>query len=244
MAACGGGPERYTGDENTVPGRLLPRTVFLNDSPISLSEADSRNMKPYVIVPLAMEPGQTFQVAAAVYDCCFVSRPVEADVSWSVEPQEGATIDTASGVFTVDADTAHGSVFTVMANIENGAHRPSAEITVFTKEMDPFIGSWREDEAGSIGELLFTTDGQYTVTWTMLEDYMDLFGAYEFDTATSVIEFIFDWDRTETAGFSGAGSYHFEADGSLVLEGICSGGPDSKLGTGEKVCTHRFIPRS
>ena len=48
----------------------------------------------------------------------------------------------------------------------------------------------------------------------------------------------------QPAPFSGAGSYHFEGDGSLVLNGVCSGGPDSKLGTGEEICTHRFIPRS
>ena len=244
FAACGGGYETYTGAENTVPGHLLPRTPFLNDSPISLSEADSRNMEPYVLAPQAMEPGQAFQFAAVVYECCVVTRPVQANVSWSIDPQDGATIDAETGVFSVDPSTAHGSVFTITGNIENGAHEPTAEIMVITREMNPFIGSWKQDDAGSIGELLFTTDGQYVVTWTMLEDYMDLFGTYEFDTATGAIEFNFEWDRIETAGFSGAGSYHFEDDGSLVLDGVCSGGPDSKLGTGEEICTNRFIPRS
>jgi len=144
----------------------------------------------------------------------------------------------------VDPATAHGSVFAVSADIENGAHNPTAEITVFTRDMNPFIGSWREDDAGSIGELLFTADGQYTVTWTMMEDYMDLFGKYEFVTATGAIGFNFEWDRIKTAGFSGTGSFHFEEGGNLVLEGICSGGPDSKLGTGDGVCLHRFLPRS
>ena len=243
VAACGGGFETYTGEENTVPGHLLPRTEFLVEYPISISEATSRNMKPYVIGPLAMEPGQTFQFAVGVYDCCVFTRPVQADVSWTVDPRAGATIDAETGVFTVDPETAHGSVFTVGANIENGAHNPSTKITVFTQEMNPFIGSWREDDAGSIGELLFTTDGQYTVTWTMLEDYMDLFGTYEFVTATGAIEFNFEWDRIKTAGFSGTGSFRFEEE-NLILEGICTGGPDSKLGTGDKVCLHRFVPRS
>ena len=204
----------------------------------------TRNIEPYVIVPLAMEPGQTFQVAAGVLDCCVVTRPVHAEVSWTVEPQEGATIDAANGVFTVDPATAHGSVFTVIADIENGAHKPSAEIAVFTRKMDPFIGTWREDETGNIGELLFTTDGEYTVTWRMLEFYIDLSGTYEFDTATGAIEFNGEWESIPTAGFSGTGSYRLEPDGSMILEGICSGGPDSKSGEGEKVCTHRFTPLS
>jgi len=243
VAACGGDFETYTGEENTVPGHLLPRTAFLVEHPISISEATSRNMEPYVIAPLAMEPGQTFQFVVGVFDCCIFTRPVQADVSWTIDPREGATIDAATGVFTVNPATAHGSVFIVGANIENGAHTPSTEITVFTRDMNPFIGSWREDDAGSIGELLFTADGQYTVTWTMLEDYMDLFGTYEFVTATGEIEFNFEWDRIKTAGFSGAGSFRFE-EGNLILEGICTGGPDSKLGTGDKVCFHRFVPRS
>ncbi len=243
VTACGGDSGTYTGEENTVPGHLLPRTPFLVEHPVSISEADSRKMKPYVIAPLAMEPGQAFRFAVGVYDCCVVTLPVQADISWTIDPRAGATIDPATGVFTVDPETAHCSVFTVGANIENGAHNPSTEIMVFTQEMNPFIGSWREDEAGNIGELLFTTDGQYTVTWTMLEDYMDLFGTYEFATATGEIEFNFEWDRIKTAGFSGAGSFRFE-EGNLILEGICTGGPDSKLGTGDEVCSHRFIPRS
>ncbi len=137
----------------------------------------------------------------------------------------------------------HGSVFTIDANNENGAHNQSTEITVFTQDMNPFIGSWREDDAESIGELLFTTDGQYTVTWTMLEDYIDLFGMYEFVTATGAIDLNFEWNRIKTAGFSGAGSFRFE-EGNLILEGIYTGGLNSKLGTGDKVCSHRFIPRS
>ncbi len=145
-----------------MPGHLLPRTAFLADHPISISEADSRKMKSYVITPLAMEPGQTFQFAVGVYGCCVVTLPVRADVSWTIDP--------AIGAFTVDLETVHGSVFTIDANIENGTHNLSTEITVFTRGMNPFIGSWREDDAESIGELLFTTDGQYTVTWTMLED--------------------------------------------------------------------------
>ena len=117
-------------------------------------------------LPLAMEPGQTFQVAAGVLDCCVVTRPVHA------------------------------------------------------------------------------TDGEYTVTWRMLEFYIDLSGTYEFDTATGAIEFNGEWESIPTAGFSGTGSYRLEPDGSMILEGICSGGPDSKSGEGEKVCTHRFTPLS
>ena len=244
LAACGGGPGKYTDAENTVPASLLPRTPFLIDSPVPFSEVLEQDIEPYVITPLAMEPGQAFRFAVIMYACCVVAQLVEAEITWRVHPQEGASIDPSSGLLKVDPATSHGSVFKVSADVENGAYNPSTEVTVITREENPLAGSWREGDTGNVGELLFTADGQYAATWTMLEDYMDLFGTYELDTTTGTVELNYEWDRIETAGFSGTGSYRIEDDGSLVLEGICSGGPDSKLGTGEEVCTHRFLPRS
>src|SRR5262249_50092109 len=65
-------------------------------------------------------PGQTRDFDVGVVECCYSFNPVAACATFSVEPTQGATIDPATGLLSIDAATPDGSKYTVTASIDSG----------------------------------------------------------------------------------------------------------------------------
>lgn len=203
-----------------------------------------------------MQPGNTTRLVLGVFDyevCgtgfrCFV--PVAADATWSVTPADGARIDPATGVLSIDATTPNGSLFTTRAEIEGGLHVVERRIHVFTPEANPLIGFWREEaqlacESGTevapampIQELIFDPDGSFAVTWVPFESYKDYWGTYTFDLATGMLQLTITGGNTIPPDVDGEGRFARDATGALILTDLWLGTPS--LEHGPPNCGHRF----
>ncbi|MFY0540795.1 hypothetical protein [Nannocystis pusilla] len=89
------------------------------------------------------KPGQMLDLSVGAIECCYIKMPVEACVTYSVSPAEGATIN-AVGALTIAGDVAPGTVFTVTADVEAGRKVLTTEVFVYTPESNPFVGIWHE----------------------------------------------------------------------------------------------------
>ena len=199
---------------------------------------------------LATQPGETWEFAPGVVECCYVFEPVDACATWSVSPTDGATIDAKTGVFTVDAGTPSGTVFTVTADVENGRRLVSADVHVYTPEANPLFGIWHEEAQFAcetdeevipeerIGELSFGADGEFSVTWHPFEVYKDYWGTYTFDLSQGTIELTGAEGNYVPEGLDGSGSWFIDDDGRLILKDIWLGAPRDVSGVVN--CGHRF----
>ena len=73
------------------------------------------------------------------------SFPLQASVTWSIEPAvKGISID-KSGKLTVDADVPHGTTATILGDVEKGRRKLSGKVYVFHPDQNPLIGTWHVD---------------------------------------------------------------------------------------------------
>jgi len=79
------------------------------------------------------------------------SFPLKASVTWSMErPVKGISID-RSGMLKVDADVAHGTTATILADVEKGRRKLSGKVYVFHPDENPLIGAWHVDTRVACG---------------------------------------------------------------------------------------------
>jgi hypothetical protein len=206
---------------------------------------------------IAMHPGDTRALVLGVLDyevCggigfrCFV--PVPAPATWSVAPTAGSRIDAADGLLTIDPATASGSVFTVRAEVEGGRHVVEKQVYVYTPEANPLVGFWQEvaqlscdtgaevAPALPIEELVFGSDGTFTVTWTPFESYVDYWGTYSFDLSQGTLELTVTGGNTIPPDVDGHGQFMVDASGRLILTDLWLGA--SRQESGPPNCGHRF----
>jgi hypothetical protein len=204
-----------------------------------------------------MQPGDARKLALGVFDyevCgtgirCFV--PVAADASWSVTPADGARIDPATGILSIDPDTPDGRDFSVRAEIEDERHVVETRVHVFIPAANPLIGYWREEAqlacgsgtevvpAVAIQELIFDPDGAFAVTWLPFESYKDYWGTYTFDLAQGTLALTITGGNTIPPDADGEGRFALDATGQLILTELWLGTPS--LESGPAHCGHRFV---
>ena len=220
--------------------------------PLPQETIDSLGLAPLLsggIIQLS--PGDSYAMTYLTYECCYYATPIETCTSWSVAPSMGATIDPLTGLFTVDATTPGGSVFTVTGNVENGRHVDSIDVHVVTSETQPLVGNWGEDvryhcatgeelqpEGDRIGEVLFFANGQFSVTWIPFELRRDYWGSYSFDLDAGTVELVIDAGNYIPDDADLEGTFFVDAEGRLVLLDIWLGAAPS--GTAEPACGHRL----
>jgi hypothetical protein len=199
---------------------------------------------------LAMQPGESHAFSLGVVECCYFFEPLDACATWSVVPTAGASIDSQTGVLTVDATTPSGSVFRVSADVEDGRRVVSIEVHIFTPDANPLVGTWTEeaqftcgtgeevvpDEA--IGELRFWADGRFAVTWFPFEVYYDYWGTYTYDLADGTIDLVVTGGNYVPDYVDGGGLFSFDEQGRLILSDIWLGSSHGE--TGPANCGHRF----
>jgi hypothetical protein len=197
-----------------------------------------------------IQPGGTREFSLGVVECCYVFEPVDTCATWSVSPDEGASIDGQTGVFVVDPATPSGEVFTVTADVESGRRLVSIEVYVYTPEANPLVGIWREQAQltcdtsedsvpeDRIGELRFDADGSFSVTWAPFEIYRDYWGTYAFDLNQGTLDFTGAEGNYVPEDVDGSGSWVIDEEGRLVLRDMWLGAP--RGGSGIVNCGHRF----
>lgn len=191
--------------------------------------------------------GGSQQIAVGVFGPGFF-EPIEACVEWSIAPAEGAAIDGA-GLFSVDDTTAAGTVFTVTADVEDGRRILMTDVTVYVPLESPILGYWSEVtqipcDGGdpfvpeqAIPELIFHDTGDFQVTWTPFESYVDYWGTFTWDDANGLLDLTVIGGNYVPDPIDGSGSASV-ADGVLTLTDIWLGNPQG--GTAEPACGHTF----
>ncbi len=197
---------------------------------------------------IALVPGVIDYEVCGIGIRCFV--PVPVSVSWSVTPDDGAVMDPATGVLTIDPAATGGSRFTVRAELDGGRHVISTEVYVVTLESNPFVGYWYEETQFACGlgtelapalpieELVFAADGAFAVTWTPFESYVDYWGTYRFDLAGGTLDLAVTGGNAPPTGFDGHGRFTFDESGRLVLTDIWLG--NARSSDVPPHCGHRF----
>ena len=191
--------------------------------------------------------GGSQQIAVGVFGPGFF-EPIDACVEWSIAPAMGAAIDDA-GLLSVDATTAPDTVFTVTADIEDGRRILMIDVTVYEPLESSILGYWSEQTQipcdGSdpfapeqtILELVFHDTGDFQVTWTPFESYVDYWGTFVFDDATGQLDLTVVGGNYVPEGIDGSGVAGV-ADGILTLTDIWLGNPSG--GTATPACGHTF----
>jgi hypothetical protein len=245
----------------------MPRSRFISALPIllvplgmvacslpglgsSLDEETLNRLRFSMDENIQMQPGESRDLTIGTMECCYVFEPVEAKVTWSVQPTEGATIDPQTGLLTIDPSVASGAVFTVSADVENGRRVVSGEVHVYTPEANPLVGLWREEvqfACGSgeeivpeerIGELEFEADGTFSVTWHPFEIYHDYWGTYSYDLEAGTLDLVASGGNYIPTDLVGTGSFVIDEEGRLILSEIWLGSPRGQ--ENQFNCGHRF----
>jgi len=205
---------------------------------------------------VALQPGEAVLLTLGVYDyeiCgvsirCFI--PADVAATWSVSPDDGATINLVTGLLTIDTDVPSGSEFAVTAEVDDGRHVVTIEVYVYTPEGNPFVGFWREaaqlacddgaeivPESG-IEEMIFAADGSFAVTWQPFESYVDYWGTYTFDLDAGTVELTVADGNHVPDDVDGMGRFAVDGAGNLVLSDLWLG--TSHSSDDPPACGHRF----
>ncbi|WAS96827.1 hypothetical protein [Nannocystis punicea] len=194
------------------------------------------------------KPGESLDLSVGSIECCYIKMPVDACVTYSVSPAEGATINAAGALF-IAADVEPGTVFTVTADVEDGRKVLTTEVFVYTPESNPFVGIWHEvaqlpcgggaevAPEMAIQELWFRASGEVQVTWFPFEIYFDYWSDYAYDLQTGDLEITPTGGNYVPADVEGAGTFKIEGN-QLVLEDMWLGSPQNGMTPAN--CGHRF----
>jgi hypothetical protein len=215
-------------DVEDAPGHPLVIETPFNEPDFTAGE--SRELRVGYVGPASFDP---FHV-------------VHACVSWSVDPPDAAKVD-ADGRLQI-APTAAGKTLTVTATRTNGAV-VTRTIQVVASRVAGIVGNWSEDAwlpCGSttwaapphpIRELHLAASGDLSVTWSPFESYVDYWGSYVWDPATSAITLTVTGGNYVPPDLRTHGTASAE-NGALVLRGVWLG---SALGAGGmRACAQRF----
>lgn len=124
---------------------------------------------------------------------------VDACVEWSIDPVDGVTIDAFTGVLDVDASVPDGTIVSVTADLEDGRRLITADLEVYIPLELDILGFWNELQQlpcdggpaftpePTIPELVFYDTGEFTVTWTPFEVYIDYWGTYSYLEGTGAL---------------------------------------------------------
>lgn len=103
-------------------------------------------------------------------------------------------------------------------------------------------GTWHEEtptacqkaagdaNAWGIGELKFTADGKFNVTWVPFETYVDYWGTYTYDRATGALTMTVESGNHVPTDAKLAGTARTDPDGKLQITGIFFGTPGGEPG--------------
>jgi len=165
-------------------------------------------------------------------------QPIQACNTWSVDNLDGVSLS-QEGLLTISPLVPHGAKLSVIANIENGRRIVSTNIHVYNSQCNPFVGRWKESSQltcdteqeilpeKQINEIVFTADGEYTVTWMPFEVYIDYWGNYTYDISTGAINLSINGGNYIPSDFDGTGKYNLDQNNDIILNEIWLGSPSN-----------------
>lgn len=158
---------------------------------------------------------------------------VNACVEWSIDPIDGVTIDDL-GTLRVEPGVEPGTIVHVTADLEDGRRLITADIEVYVPLESDILGNWTEIQQlpcdGSdpivpdpaILELIFADTGEFRVTWTPFESYVDYNGTFTIDEGTGALVLTVAGGNYVPPDIDGEGIATV-TDGVLTLEDVWLG---------------------
>lgn len=173
---------------------------------------------------------------------------IEACTEWSVAPAEMASIDD-DGLLTINEDTPPGTVVTVTVDVEDGRAILSHEIEAYVPIDAAIVGTWTETVRldcpdltefdptveQRVHELVFFDSGDFFVTWTTFESYVDFWGTFTYDNRNGELSMLADGGNYVPTDSDLEGTATLEGD-TLRLVDMFFG--SSNEGTVPAACGH------
>lgn len=244
--------------KKSLPGLLclLASLAAASDCKQPLDEDTLKQIR-LGVADLQIQPGDSHQLALAIFSSYAPTQEVPACATWKVDPEgKGATISD-TGLLKIDAKTPAGSRFTVTADIEKGRAQRQVPVVVFTLESQPLVGLWRQQSrsdctpekdqlpASAINEMEFRANGWFSVTWQPFETYRDYWGSYTADKRSGTLTLRAENGNYVPGNFSGTGKFKLKDDKTLEMSGIFLGDQRSATPRGNnplksKACRYLF----
>ena len=173
---------------------------------------------------------------------------VDACVEWDIDVVNGVSI-APDGVLDVAPEVPAGTIVSVTADLEDGRRIITTDLEVYVPLESPILGFWSEvmqlpcgggapfEPDPIIPELIFYDTGEFTVTWTPFEVYIDYWGTFTHDVGTGALSLTVEGGNYEPGDIDPDGTATV-VDGQLMLE-------DMWLGTAQDpvtppACGHVF----
>jgi len=177
-------------------------------------------------------------------------QDVDACVTWSVTPETHGMISDAGLVFAAH-DAQVGSQITVTANIEQGRRILELDMMIYEPMVTPILGIWSEqarvscDGGGGtffppspVGELALFDNGEFRVTWTPFEAYVDYWGAFTHSLESGALTLTVSGGNSTPPDLDAFGTALVTEDGTLELAGMYLGSAPGDTPT--TACGHHF----
>jgi hypothetical protein len=198
------------------------------------------------------QPGDRLELQVGTTECCYVFQPVKIKTRWSVDPQAGAKINPTTGVLEIATDVASGTIYTVIADIQDGRKTLTAQLQIYTPQANPLVGVWHESKQfvcqsmevnelqgeSSLRELVFKADGTFLATFTPFEVYHDYWGNYIFDPEKGMLQLTVVSGNYTPENLDLQGEYQIDETSALVLKNIWLGRREEDAPAG---CGHIFV---
>ncbi|HYE47665.1 MAG TPA: hypothetical protein VEA44_18000 [Caulobacter sp.] len=133
-------------------------------------------------------------------------------------------------VLKIAPDAPVGTAVKISAAIADG--RATGGFTIVGAKEVSLAGTWTQTATADcpvgsapIGELTFTAEGRFSVTWIPFEAYKDYWGPYRFNAATGTLGMQMEGGNHQPADVDLQGRARLGADGVLRIEDVNFGAP-------------------
>ncbi|TFI56637.1 hypothetical protein E2493_19190 [Sphingomonas parva] len=153
--------------------------------------------------------------------------PLDCTSDWTLSDRKLAKLSKDRRTLTIRPDAAPGAVLTIAYKVRGQPVR--AQVTIVGRDQVVLAGTRGQVETrgcerhAPVRELVFTTEGRFSVTFTPFETYNDYWGGYTFDPATGAIAFTVTGGNYRPPALDLEGRASLDPAGSLVLEGVYLG---------------------
>jgi hypothetical protein len=201
------------------------------------------------IEPGPARQGRTLRIAASQWrGAGSYVLPPDCTKDWTLSDPSLASFSEDHTSLHIAEGATPGAILKISYRAGFGARLVSVSMPIVAK--DAFVLTGRHSQKAAegcprlepIGELEFTADGRFSVTWHPFETYRDYWGTYRFDAGTGALSMKVDGGNRIPGGLDLEGKARMGPDGGLVLEDMYLG--DSNSGgdppPGARSCRYTF----
>jgi hypothetical protein len=189
------------------------------------------------VEPGPARQGRTLRIAATQWrGAGTYVLPPDCTTDWSVSDASLATLSDDRKSLRIADGATPGTTLTITYRV--GLKPQLVRVSMPIVAKDAFVLTGRRSQKAvegcpglePIGELEFTADGHFAVTWHPIETYQDYWGTYRFDPGTGALSMTVDGGNDRPGGLDLEGKASMAPDGALVLEGLYLGQPSGRGG--------------